>query len=157
MIFIAHRGNIDGPQEAEENTPEYIDKAIRSGFNVEIDVWFKGDCFALGHDTPDNKISIDFLLNRKDILWCHAKNTITLHELYRIGMHCFFHENDDCTLTSKGHIWTYPGSVLTSSSIFVMPESIPEWYLHVINWLKTDLPYAVCSDHIGLIREKWNK
>ena len=46
MILIAHRGNIDGPNPEMENNPQYIDKAIDSGYNVEIDVRgsFEGGC-----------------------------------------------------------------------------------------------------------------
>ena len=39
MILIAHRGNIDGPNPELENSLQYIDKAIDSGYNVEVDIW----------------------------------------------------------------------------------------------------------------------
>jgi len=37
-IFIAHRGNIGLANSKKENSPEYIDEAIKAGFDVEIDV-----------------------------------------------------------------------------------------------------------------------
>ena len=40
MILIAHRGNINGPSLAMENTCVYIDSAIKLGYDVEIDVWY---------------------------------------------------------------------------------------------------------------------
>ena len=38
MLLIAHRGNINGPDKAKENHPDYINKAIEAGYNVEIDI-----------------------------------------------------------------------------------------------------------------------
>ena len=38
MILISHRGNLDGKELSFENRPDYIDKAIRHGFDVEIDI-----------------------------------------------------------------------------------------------------------------------
>ena len=37
-------------------------------------------------------------------------------------IHCFWHQEDDVTLTSKGFMWTYPGKPLTDKSICVLPE-----------------------------------
>ena len=39
------------------------------------------------------------------------------------NIHCFWHQEDDFTLTSRGFIWTYPGKELTLKSICVLPES----------------------------------
>ena len=41
MIYISHRGNLDGKSEKDENNPEYVMNAVKKGFDVEIDVWFK--------------------------------------------------------------------------------------------------------------------
>jgi hypothetical protein len=40
MIYISHRGNIDGKKPHLENNPTYIDEAIDLGYDVEIDLWF---------------------------------------------------------------------------------------------------------------------
>ena len=61
MIFIAHRGNLNGPNKEMENKPEYILKALNKDFYVEIDVWYINNSFFLGHDNPDYKIDIEFL------------------------------------------------------------------------------------------------
>ena len=106
MILIAHRGNLLGPKPSLENHPSYIMKAILSGYDVEIDVWWVKDNFYLGHDSPDYKIDKNFLSNRH--LWCHAKNFAALGKLEDIGSHYFWHEEDDYTITSNGFIWTYP-------------------------------------------------
>jgi hypothetical protein len=121
MFLISHRGNINGPNQKQENHPDYIMKAIDAGYDVEVDVWFVNGKFFLGHDFADHEVSKYFLLNDK--IWCHAKNIIALHKLVEIGAHCFWHENDKCTLTSKGYIWTYPGEQLFGKSIAVMPKN----------------------------------
>ena len=59
---------------------------------------------------------------KKDGLWCHAKNIEALNLMLREGIHCFWHQEDDVTLTSKGYKWTYPGKQLTENSICVKPE-----------------------------------
>ena len=38
MILISHRGNINGPNPEMENNPEYIQKALDLGYDVEVDV-----------------------------------------------------------------------------------------------------------------------
>ena len=120
MIYISHRGNLDGPKIDNENSPEYIQNAILQGFDVEIDVWFKNSKFYLGHDEPQYDIENSFLLKKE--VWCHAKNLEALIEMKKIGSHYFWHENDQFTLTSKGYIWTYTGNKLSHNSICVLPE-----------------------------------
>jgi hypothetical protein len=138
MIKISHRGNIYGPNKEQENKPEYIMKAINLGFDVEIDVWYDSNSFYLGHDSPDYKIDESFLL--KQNLWCHAKNIIALKKMLEIGVqNCFWHQEDDCTLTSSGYIWTYPGKELNDLSICVMPD----------NFQNIKGCSGLCSDYIG--------
>ena len=50
MKLIAHRGNLHGPNPDKENSTDYINEAIESGYNVEIDVWFINNKWYLGHD-----------------------------------------------------------------------------------------------------------
>ena len=119
MIFISHRGNINGINKKFENNPIYIQSAINKGYNVEIDVWYK-NAFFLGHDRPQFKVSQKFLENKK--FWCHAKNLEALEKLQKIKTKYFWHQEDDYTLTSNGYIWTYPGKKLSKKSICVLPE-----------------------------------
>ena len=70
--FISHRGNLQGPDKNQENSPDYVQTALEKGYDVEIDVWFVNDVFYLGHDKPQYQIDESFLKNDK--LWCHAKN-----------------------------------------------------------------------------------
>ena len=88
MRFIAHRGNINGPNPDLENNPRYIIQAIEKGFDVEIDVW-KTDALYLGHDGPDHKIELKFLLNHKDHLWCNLRSFI-VHLLVYFVNHFIF-------------------------------------------------------------------
>jgi len=127
MILIAHRGNLHGPLPERENQPKYIKEALALGFAVEIDVWLVKNKWWLGHDQPQYKTSLKFLKTKG--LWCHAKNVQALAKLLTSGIHCFWHENDERVLTSKGFIWTYPGKELSKNSIAVMPETVTNWQL----------------------------
>jgi len=124
MFLISHRGNIDGPNKQFENMPDYVDRARSIGYDVEIDVWFnpKNSQYHLGHDAPQYKISKEWLLERKDWLWCHAKDLEALQQLLLDGMHCFWHQEDTVALTSKNIIWCYPGNFI-KNGIAVMPET----------------------------------
>ncbi len=137
MIFISHRGNLNGPNKTEENQPSYISAAIDKGFHVEADVFFENNNFFLGHDKPLYQIKPSFLENEK--IWCHAKNIEALVMLKKYKTHYFWHQNDDVTITSKGYFWTYPGKDLTSNSICVLPE----W-----NNINKFNCAGICSDHI---------
>lgn len=121
MYHISHRGNLRGKTD-RENKVAYIEEALEVGFEVEIDVWYLDGNFYLGHDGPQETVPESYLENPK--FWCHAKNLDALHRmLVNSDIHCFWHQDDDVTLTSKGFIWTYPGKPLTDRSICVLPES----------------------------------
>ena len=109
MRLISHRGNINGRIESEENNPSYIDKSISSGYEVESDVWLINDVLWLGHDIPQYKIDISWIVERSDKLWIHCKDIMSavkireLDESFRI----FCHSNDPFVLVSTGHIWVH--------------------------------------------------
>ncbi len=141
MIYIAHRGNTQGPNPEKENHPDYIRDAIRKGYDVEIDVWLINGKYVLGHDSPQYEVADYFLDNPK--LWCHAKSIETMTALLDPGfpVHAFFHDTDPCTLTTQKWIWTYPGHpVLGWRSIAVMPERVPDWDLSKAGGVCTDYP-----------------
>ena len=137
MYLISHRGNINGVQKEQENKPEYINRALEKGFDVEIDVRFSNGKFFLGHDYDQYEIDHKFLSNKK--IWCHAKTSEALYALYEINAHYFWHQDDDYTITSKGYIWTYPGKKLFSKSICVLPE--------ITNYKEINC-LGICSDFI---------
>ena len=120
ISLIAHRGNVAGKKPDIENTPSYLDAALARGYDVEVDVWYIKDKYYLGHDAPKTETTFEYLNN--DRFWCHCKNIEALYELINTSVHCFFHQNDDVTLTSKGLLWVFPGKVLVPGSICVMPE-----------------------------------
>jgi len=141
MILIAHRGNLNGPNPKLENNPEYLLSAIKAGYYVECDLWLIDNILYLGHDSPQYKISIYFLLNIKKYLFCHCKNIQVLYYLLSEypELEFFYHDSDDYTLTSKNNIWTYPGKNITEKSIIVMPErSNNHIYFNC---------YGICTDY----------
>ena len=121
MKLISHRGNIDGKNPKEENNVLYIQKALKLGYDVEIDVWNINKEWYLGHDEPQYKIKYDFLT--LDGLWLHAKNGDALYHLLQDRCcNVFYHTDEDWVLTSKKYIWTYPNQLLYPNSICVLPE-----------------------------------
>jgi hypothetical protein len=145
MIFISHRGNIEGPNLERENSPEYIIEALNLGFDVEVDVWYNEEGFFLGHDNPTYKTDYKFLMNEK--LWCHAKNIQSLIEMKKYSIHYFWHEYDNVTLTSKNYIWAYPRLNNLPGTIAVLPE-ISEGSLKGCK--------GICSDFIKKYKDEWN-
>lgn len=139
MYYISHRGNINGKDIDNENKPEYINIALSKGFDVEIDVWLIDNKLYLGHDEACYEIEPKFLYNNN--LWCHAKNYDALEYMLERNIHCFWHENDLFTITSKGFIWQYPSDVYYSKSVFLMPEYVTDF--------DSSKCYGICSDFIG--------
>lgn len=150
MIFISHRGNLTGKAgEGWENHPDYINEALNRKFDVEVDVWFINNSFFLGHDNPQYEIQESFLRNNH--LWCHAKNKEALDIMINRGLHCFWHNADDYTLTSKGYIWCYPGSpALHNSIILEFGDKISDFYYDNLNIVK-----GICSDNIYQIKTQF--
>ena len=143
--LISHRGNVDCKYPQYENLPEYVDKALNLGYDVEVDLWIDNDGFYLGHDEPTYPIDLKWLTDRYLSLWIHCKNLRTVEGLRDLqnnmltDLNYFFHNTDDCTITSRGHIWVYPGKQPVTNSIAVLPE-----------WNDDDISkaYGICSDYI---------
>jgi len=150
MKFISHRGNIRGREEEKENLPQRIEECLQLGLDVEIDVWCVDGRLFLGHDKPEHTVSIDFL--RRERIWCHTKNINALSILSdEPDVHCFWHQEDDYTITSRGVIWVYPGKTLTKKSICVMPEKSD--YTHE----QMGLCSGICSDYILEYQMRFSK
>jgi hypothetical protein len=137
MIYISHRGNIDGKNLELENNPEYVQYALLKNYNVEVDVWYVDNSFYLGHDEPTYRIDVDFIINKK--IWCHAKNIDSILEMSKYDIHYFWHESDKITLTSKNYIWAYPSFIFPKNSVAVLPE---KYNSDVSNCI------GICSDYI---------
>ncbi len=142
MILIAHRGNTNGRFESYENEPNYIDKALSEGYEVEVDVWYKDDILFLGHDKPDYGIDLRWFRDRILKLWIHCKNidAVNFFKGCQYEFNYFWHENDTITLTSLNYIWAYPGKQPIKNSIAVMPE---------INNDDVSQCIGICSDFIS--------
>jgi hypothetical protein len=147
MILIAHRGNTNGKFESYENEPNYIDKAIREGFDVEVDVWLIDNKLYLGHDKPQYGIDFRWFRDRITKLWIHCKNidAINYFKDCHYEFNFFWHQEDDIALTSLNHIWAYPGKQPIKKSIAVMPE---------INNDSIEECLGVCSDYIKKYKTK---
>ena len=138
MIVISHRGNLTGSDVSIENNPAHINNLLKSNIPVEVDVWFINEMFYLGHDKPEYVIDLDFL--KHNLLWCHAKNLNALEKLLNEKIVCFWHQNDDFTLTSNNYIWTFPDKTIKKSSIIV--DITPAWRT------KNYDCYGVCVDYL---------
>lgn len=141
MILISHRGNLNGPNPKRENSPEYIDEAIRAGYNVEVDVWVIEGSIFLGHDEPQYGVDMTWLRNRITELWIHCKNIEAIEWFNNLNseFNYFWHQEDTVTLTSRRWIWVYPGKQPIKYSIAVMPE---------INNDDLSECRGICSDYI---------
>lgn len=152
MKLISHRGNIDGRIPLRENEPSYVDLAILSGYDVEVDIRQDSNgIFFLGHDESQYEVTYEWLTQRANVLWIHCKNiealgwfnkqTLTNSTQFILSsFRYFWHEEDDYTLTSCGKIWTYPNKKLYPNSICVMPKKGFEGDISVC--------YGVCSDYV---------
>lgn len=121
MVYIAHRGNVNGKNIKRENHPDYINEAISLGYDVEVDARYIDGDWWLGHDEPQYRIRTDFLFNPK--LWIHCKNWLALNEFRKWhSTNYFWHENDDYTIIATGKVLVKPGKELIENSICCMPE-----------------------------------
>lgn len=139
--LIAHRANLNGPDEKNENSPAAIRYALTLWYDIEIDAHWVDGKLMLGHDKPTYEVPIDFLYNNK--LWVHCKTVATFHRLKNIPViNAFFHNEDDCALTTQNITWCYPrASVpLDETSVAVLPEKVPEWDLSGCYGVCTDFP-----------------
>lgn len=133
--IISHRGNIDGRNIERENSISFIDEAINLNFDVEIDLWLLDKNLFLGHDKPQYEIDFNFLVERKNKLWVHAKNLEVIPFLRFEDLNWFWHENDKMVLTSKGYPWC-------NFDIFVKGGITVEFDFKII----PDYVYGVCTD-----------
>ena len=142
MKLISHRGNLSGPNPEQENQPEYIAEALKQGYDVEIDVWFKDDKFMLGHDEPQYEFPFELIDQHYPTLWIHCKNIDALSKLNELDpngskVNYFWHENDLGVLTSKSYIWS---TNLINNGILVMPELFDKQPI--------ETTMGICSDYI---------
>lgn len=151
MRFISHRGNLNGKNPQRENSPEYVEEALKAGFDVEVDMRFHLGKMYLGHDTHQYEIKDEWIGKHNSNLWIHCKDSDSLDYCMNMGYHCFFHNIDAYTITSRGFVWAYPGmSIASRVCICVMPERKEGSVgLMVRNY------YGVCSDFIETMEKEY--
>ena len=145
-VFIAHRGNMHGPEPDYENTSDYLRDAYSRGFGVECDLQIYNDVLYYGHDEPQETVDYEFLT--KPYVFCHAKTIETMQLLVTSGFHCFWHESDQLTLTSRGFMWCHPG---------IYPDHKKAIWLDLMGYEMPALSeniFGVCGDDYKSVQ--WN-
>jgi hypothetical protein len=153
MKLIAHRGNISRPEQKNENHPEYIDRAIELGFDVEVDLRKHKNELYLGHDTPDYLIDIEWIYKRKDFLWIHCKDLESSKYLSSKssdlnGIKFFCHDRDAFTLVSTGHIWVHFSELDRVNSDLDESCIVPLLDINLIDKFYNKNVYGICSDYV---------
>jgi hypothetical protein len=158
MIYIAHRALFNGWDEKWENHPDQIRMARANGFDCEVDLRLIDGKWFLGHDEPTHEVTDDFI--HQPGLWIHCKNREALFEMAKGSPllsirqpNFFWHDTDEYTVTSHGHLWTYPGKIVDARMGIV---NQPEW---TKGWKKdmSDIKGAgVCSKFVSEIRDFHN-
>lgn len=153
MNIISHRGNINGKIVDKENSPNYIDAAIRSGYQVEVDVRFAYGCFWLGHDTRQYKITKSWIIKRCNDIWYHCKNLDAAIELKKMNANIkyFCHAKDSYVITSTFHFWVHDLKLKLNNDCIIPLLSKKS----VLNYQEQNV-YAVCTDYADLYTSKLN-
>lgn len=129
MLIIAHRGLLEGPDKELENHPDQLLKAIRQGFDIEVDMWYNDSGLWLGHDEPQYLIEEAGLYPWLYGLhsWIHAKDLATMVYLMEeySSSNIFYHTDEDVVLTSQKYMWAHPTKRI-DGAICVLPELYPE-------------------------------
>ena len=109
------------------------------------------------------KEKIKSATNNRDKLWCHAKDVDALHHLLDIGMECFWHEHDFCSLTRNGYIWTSEHNKfredvdsLKSSRIVLVTNNLKDINLP-ISGICTDYPITFQEKYDEMLKEDNNE
>jgi len=124
MLFISHRGNLNGRHKVHENSPSTIQSVLDKGYDVEIDVWLQTDNLFLGHDVPEWQINPQFLKSNYARLWIHCKNDAAFFHLRQFEtLNVFYHAKEDFAATSKNIIMVNPYTTTNyRRGILMMPE-----------------------------------
>lgn len=157
MLYISHRGNLDGPNPSQENHPDYITAAVKAGFIVEVDVWAKRQNgwyeIWLGHDSIQYESDLRFLRDLGESVIVHCKNREALNLINREfrTYDYFWHHADVATFTKQGLLWAYPDKVLLQRSIVLLPEIVENSMEAIYN----SIPVGICSDYIRKYKEDY--
>lgn len=148
MLWISHRGNVNGPEPSLENNPEFLDSAISQGFDVEVDLWASNQDLFLGHDEGQYMVTNSWLVERSTSLWVHCKNIGAASISESLGLNWFIHTTESHVFTRRGFIWCYPGQPgIGSKSIQVLAPVLgdPQTFAGF---------YGICSDFVEKHRQE---
>lgn len=141
MKYIAHRGNVNGPNLDHENKIEYLKYASSLGHGLEFDVQCYNNKLYLGHDEPQEKLPLELL--RLSDVFVHAKDIESLEKLLKLNCNVFWHQTDKLTITNFGFIWCFPGVFVNSTQAVWLDlhnMDIPENISNI---------YGICGDKIN--------
>lgn len=150
ILLISHRGNLGSLDPSKENSPHYIDEAILSEYDVEIDVRYIDGKLYLGHDTPDYETSLEWLLGRKHNLWVHCKNFAALSYLIDKELRTFYHQKENHTIINNCNlIWSHQLDEANEKSIIPLLSEED-----IINHNSYIPVYGICSDFVSTLYSK---
>jgi hypothetical protein len=135
MLLISNYGNINGTHP-NQNTPDYIENAIRMGYHCRIDILYSDQLYINNYP-----ITLDFILKYHKKLWICCMNIEALK--YLLEFECFHIWYKDEMLTNYGYIWGSP--ISTKKAIYVMNS------IESIQNIQITCGHAICSDYIGKV------
>ena len=147
MILISHRGNINGV-EGKENHPDYIDRAIEKGYDVEIDVRQDNRTgYYLGHEQMKHHLEKSGLIGLKQNLSRPAQDFGSLEILLILVLRVFYHDKELHTIIGNTQvIWSHNIEEASQNSIIPLLEldKLQVWK----DMIDEDV-YGICSDYVG--------
>jgi len=153
MLLISHRGNLNGPLVERENSLEYIDEAIKLGFDVEVDLRNIDGKFWLGHDYAQYSVEVEWMMDRINNIWFHCKNFDAARLLSNLNKNfkLFCHTNEPYVCTSLNYLWVHDlNNDLDSNCIIpLISES------DILNYKLYKNCYAICTDYPLLIIDEY--
>lgn len=152
MKIISHRGNITGRKIDRENAPSYIDSAISSGYEVEVDIRYIKGSFWLGHDFAAFEVSDTWIKKRKNLLWFHCKDLESAIALSNVDekITYFCHANDPYTVISNGFIWVHELSYAVNNKCII--PLLTESSIHDGNLYEAG---GICTDFVNIANTIW--
>ena len=145
MFLISNNGNLNGKNPLMENNPMACDNVRHMGYDVKIDVWLTDKGWFLGNEKPQFSIEFEYLL--RDGFWCQAKNIGALREMIQHEqINCFWHQQDNYTVTSKKFVWAYPGFYGTGERTIAVKPSED---------MNINLFYGVCANDFTTFLSKY--
>jgi hypothetical protein len=148
--ILAHRANYDGPGSGE-NSRDALDACVSLGFEVELDIWARGEVLWVGHDDPLWPCDPAHL--RSIPVLAHAKNIEAAAALAASNVPFFCLDGDDFGMCSTGEIWTNYGAPAVASSIVCSPELVGADEPITAFLARHRHVAGVCTDHPIVYRE----